>query len=81
MNDIYKNTEKYNPNKKHKILVVFVDMIADTFSNKKCGPIVTELFIRGKKLNNSRFYLSYFAVQKNFRINSTQYLIMKAPNK
>ena len=53
MNDIYKNTEKYNPNKKHKILVVFVDMIADTFSNKKCGPIVTELFIRGKKLNNS----------------------------
>ena len=49
MNDIYKNTEKYNPNKKHKILVVF----ADTFSNKRCGPIVTELFIRGKKLNNS----------------------------
>ena len=64
MNDIYKNTEKYNPNKKHKILVVFVDMIADTFSNKKCGPIVTELFIRGKKLNNSLVFICLILLYK-----------------
>ena len=35
MNDIYKNIEEYNPNKKRKILIVFDDMIADMLSNKK----------------------------------------------
>ena len=35
MDDIYKNIEEYNPNKKHEILIVFVDMIADMLSNKK----------------------------------------------
>ena len=34
MNDIYEYIEKYNPNKKHKILIVFDDMIADMLSNK-----------------------------------------------
>ena len=29
MNDIYKNVEKYNPNRNHKMLIVFDDMIAD----------------------------------------------------
>ena len=27
MNDIYKNIEEYNPNKKRKILIVFDDMM------------------------------------------------------
>ena len=34
MNDIYKNIEEYNPNKEHKILIVFYDMIADMLNNK-----------------------------------------------
>ena len=34
MDIIYKNIEDYNPNKKHKILIVFDDMIADVVSNK-----------------------------------------------
>ena len=34
MDDIYKNIEEYNPNKKRKILIVFDDMIADMLSNK-----------------------------------------------
>ena len=29
MDDIYKNVEEYNPNKNHKMLIVFDDMIAD----------------------------------------------------
>ena len=29
MDDIYKNIEEYNTNKKHKILIVFDDMIVD----------------------------------------------------
>ena len=52
MNNIYKNIEEHNPNKKQKILIVF-DMIADMLNNKKLNPIVTELFIKGRKLNIS----------------------------
>ena len=83
MDDIYKNIEEYNPNKKRKILIVFDDMIADMLSNKKLNPIVTELFIRGRKLNISLVFItqSYFAVPKNIRLNSTHYFIMKIPNK
>ena len=54
MNDIYKIMEEYNPNKECKTLIVFNEMIADTLSNKKLNPIVTELFIRDRKLNISR---------------------------
>ena len=51
-------------------------------NNKKLNPVVTELLIRGKKLNVSLVLLqSYFAVSKNFIINSTNYLMMKIPNK
>ena len=53
MQNVYKNIEDYNPNKKLKILIVFDDMIADLINNKKLNPVVTELFIRGRKLNIS----------------------------
>ena len=35
MEDIYKNIEEYNPNKKRKILIVFDVMIADILSAMK----------------------------------------------
>ena len=35
MDDIYKNNEECNPNKKRKLLIIFDDMIADMLSNKK----------------------------------------------
>ena len=41
MDNIYKNFEEYNPNKKRKILTVFDDMIADML---KLNPIVTEFY-------------------------------------
>ena len=83
MDDIYKNTEEYNPNKKRKKLIVFDDMIADMLSNKKLNPIVTELFIRRRKLNISLVFTkqSYFAVPKNIRLNSTHYFVMKITRK
>ena len=79
MDDIYKNIEEFNPNKKRKI-IVFDDMIADMHSNKKFNPIVTELFIRGRKLNISLVFItkSYFDVSKNIRLNSTHHFIMKS---
>ena len=83
MGDIYKNVEEYNPNKKQKILIVVDDMIADMLCNKKLNLIVTELFIRGRKLNISLVFIaqSYFAVPKSIRLNSTHYFVMKIPNK
>ena len=89
MDDIYKNIEEYNPNKKQKILIVFDDMIADMLNNKNLNLIVTELFIRGRKLNRSQIDVkwivfitqSYFAVPKNIRLNSAHYFVMKIPNK
>ena len=41
-------------------------------SNKKLDPIVTELFIRGRKLTISIVFIakSYFAVQGNIRLHT-----------
>ena len=83
MDDMYKHIEEYNPNKKRKILIIFDDLIADMLSNKKLNPIVTLLFIRGKKLNISIFFTtqSYFVVPKNIGLNSIHYFVIKIPNK
>ena len=64
MDGIYRNIEEYIPNKKRKILSVFDDMIADMLRNKKLNSVVTEVFIRGEKLNISLVFInqSYFAV-------------------
>ena len=81
MDNNYKNIEEYNPKKYPKILILFDDMIADILSNKKPNPTVTELFIRGRKLNISVFITqSYFTVPKNIRLSSTHYCIMKILN-
>ena len=58
-------------------------MIADMIHNKKLNSIVTELFIRGRKLNISLVFItqSYFKVPKDVRLNSTHFFIMKIPNK
>ena len=61
MDDIYKSIEKYiNPNKKQKILIVFDDMIGDMLSNEKRNPVVTVLFIRGRKLNIFLVFITNF---------------------
>ena len=57
MDDVSKNIEEYNPNKKQKILIVFDDIIADMLSNKKLNPILTELFITERKLDISLVYI------------------------
>ena len=82
MQDVYKNINYYNPNKENKILIVFDDMIANMINNKKLDSIVTELFIRGRKLNISVFITqSYFKAPKDVRLNSTHFFIMKIQNK
>ena len=51
--------------------------------NKKLDSIVTELFIRGRKLNISLLFIaqSYFEVPKDVRLNTTHFFISKIPNK
>ena len=83
MDYIYKNIEEYSPNKKRKRLIIFNDLIADMHTNQKLNPIVTELFIKGRKLNISLVFVtqSYFAAPKNITLNSPHYFILKIPNK
>ena len=83
MDNVYKNIEEYNPNKKQKILIVFDDMIADMLTKKKLNPMVTGLFTTGRKLSIPLVFItqSDFPVPKNIRPNSTPYFFMKIPNK
>ena len=52
-------------------------------SNKNLSPIVTELFLKGRKLNILLVFISQslFKVPKTIRLNATHYFIMKIPNK
>ena len=83
MHDVYENIDNYNLHQENKMLIVFDDMIADMISNKKSNSIVTELFIRYRKLNISLVFISqsYFKVPKDVRNNSTHFSIMKIPDK
>ena len=83
MHKVYKNIDKYNPDKENKVLIVFDDMIADMINNKKLNSMITELFIRGRKLNISPIFItwSYLKVPKDVRLNTTHFFIMKIPNK
>ena len=83
MQNVYKNIDEYNTDKEHKILIVSDDMTADMINNKKLNSIVTQLFIRVRKLNISLAFItqSYFKVLKDVRLNSTHFFIMKIPNK
>ena len=58
-------------------------MIAYMLSNKKLNPIVTELLIRGRKLNIPLAFItkSYLDVSKNIRLNLTHYFVKKTLNK
>ena len=52
-------------------------------NNKKVNSMVTELFIRDRKLNISLIFItqSYFKVPKDLRLNTTHFFVMKIPNK
>ena len=78
--DVYKNIDKYNVNKENNI---FDNMIADMINNKKVNSIVTELFIRGRKINISLVFItqSYLKVPRDARLNTTHFFITKIRKK
>ena len=82
MCNVYKNINHYNPEKQNKILIAFNDMIAN-IQNKKLNSIVTELFIRARKLNISFVFITqaYFKVPKDVRLNTTDFFITKSLSK
>ena len=71
MHNVYKSINYYNPNKENKILIVFDDMISDMIQIKKLNSIVTELFIRGIKLNISLVFIT----QSDFKVRNKYYSI------
>ena len=70
------NLEDYNPTKKRRVLIMFDDMIA-------VSPIVTKLFLRGRKVYISVVFLvqSCFKMPKTIRLNAAHYIIIEIPNK
>ena len=62
---------------------MFDEMRPDMESNKKLSPIITELFLRERKINVSLVFIlqSYFRVPKTITVNATHYFILKIPNK
>ena len=77
MVDIYKSINDYNPGKTRKRLIVFDYMIADIYL--KSNLIVTEPFVKGKKLNIFPVFntQSNFDEPKDVKINTTHFFIMK----
>ena len=56
IDNVYQNLEDFNPTKTRRVLLLFDNIIADMESNKKLSPIITELFLRGRKLNISQYF-------------------------
>ena len=77
------NINEYNPYPEYKALIIFDYMIADMINNRRLDSIVTELFVRGRKLNISLVFItqSYFKVPKDVRRNTTHFFITKLSNK
>ena len=77
--NIYRNIGDCNLDLENKILIVFGDMIADMIHNKNLDSKVTELFIRGGKLNISHVFIaqSRFKVPEDLRLNTTYFLLTK----
>ena len=80
MHGVYKNIDDYNHDKENKTLIVFDGTIADMIHKKKLNSIVTESFIRERKLNISLFFItqSYFKVPKDVGLNTSHFLSQKS---
>ena len=82
MQNVNKKIGKSNMDKECKILIVFDDLVADMINSKRLNSIITELFIKGRKLNISLAFMtqSYVKVPKDVRLNSTHFFIMNITN-
>ena len=79
MLDCFKNIEEYHPDIDCIVSLVSDDLIAYKICHKKRNQIVTESFIRGKKLNIFPDFIrrAHFQVPKDVRRNCAHFFIMK----
>ena len=77
LDNFYENLENYNSKNKIKLLAVFHNVIAETETNEKLSPILTELFLRGRKLSILLVFKSqsYFKLPVTIKLNATHYSI------
>ena len=77
---IFMKIVKHTSDKEVKKLIAFDEMIATMLTNEKPNLVVTELFMRDRKLNISFVFITkyYFAVPKNIRITSIHYFLCKS---
>ena len=74
---VYKIIEDHSPDRKCNLLIAFDDMIADMISKKKRNQTLTELSIRGRKLNIFTVFItkSYFAAPKDVSLKCKHFLL------
>ena len=77
IHDIYEDLEDYNVTKKRRVLIVYDNMI--TKPDKKLSSTVSDLFLRGRKLNILLVFISQFYLNmlKTIRLNATHHFVMK----
>ena len=63
MQGVHKYIEEYNPNTMRQILLIFDDMIAGIIFNQKLNPVVTKIYISGRKLNIFLFLLHNYTLK------------------
>ena len=65
------------------VITILIKKIKHDDRNKKLNPLVTELFIRGRKLNISLVFItqSHFKVPKDITLNTSHFFIAKILNK
>ena len=73
MHDVYKNIDEYNTDKENNIVIVFDDTTANMIHNNKLDSIVTELFIRGRKLNISVVFIYIIKIMTMIRLERRNY--------
>lgn len=78
-----KNNNAYNPGKILKVLIVSDGIIVDIIRDKKVHKIVTELFMRGRKINISLLFILqlYQKIPKDIRQDTTHFFMMKIPSR
>ena len=83
LDNFYENLENYNSKSKIKLLAVFHNVIADTETNEKLSPILTELFLRGRKLSILLVFKSqsYFKLPVTIKLNATHSINNKEKNR
>ena len=70
--NVYKTFGYYNPSRKCNVIIISDEIIADLISKEKLNPVVTELLIRGRKINISTVFITnfYYQVTKDLTAQS-----------